>query len=194
MSTDTSQELSFSGMSLGEGINDAQQKAGLGLTSMFGAPTPAAQASTAFSNHFHIWRWLVQPFSRGWRLRKVCTQTDRRCSPMRPAVEGTETLTGLWPGGICCTRFWSIWVRSVGWSSGFNKTGLGTPMSTTPIVTPISTTSPSTFGGGGPFSAFASGGSATLSGSKPAETKPGAPSMRWRWRVRFLCVWWTVCV
>ncbi|KAI9512957.1 hypothetical protein F5148DRAFT_560372 [Russula earlei] len=44
MSTDTSQELSFLGMSLGESIDDTQRKAGLGTTGMFGVPSSAAQS------------------------------------------------------------------------------------------------------------------------------------------------------
>ncbi|KAH8983182.1 hypothetical protein EDB92DRAFT_1891452 [Lactarius akahatsu] len=61
--------------------------------------------------------------------------------------------------------------------SGFGKTGLGTPMSTTPVATPINPTSSSTFGSGGGFGAFASGGLATFGGAKPAETKSATPAI-----------------
>lgn len=172
MSTDSSQDLSFSGMSLGEGSNDSQQKAGLGITGMFGVPTLTVQpaVSSATSSTFGGGSFTLAP-GVGAFSKFESKPTDE--VPSVPAVEGLKPSSTFVQAGFNSPAFG----QSGFGQSGFSKTGLGTPMSTTPIVTPVSTTSPSTFGSGGPFSAFASGGTATLSGSKQAETKPGTPAM-----------------
>ena len=168
MSTDSSQEFSFSGMSLGEGTGDTQPKAGVGMTSMFGSPTPATQpAPSATSSAFGGSSFLSPGV--GAFAKFASRQTDD--APNAPAVEVPKPASAFGQTGFGAPAFGQ---SGFGQSSGFGKTGLGTPMSTTPIVTPVSTTSPSTFGGGGAFSAFA-GSPATLSGGKPAETKVGGP-------------------
>ena len=171
MSTDSSQDLTFSAMSLGEGSNDSQQKAGLGTTSMFGAPTPTVQpaVSSPTTSTFGGGSFTLAP-GVGAFAKLASKPTDEVSSA--PAVEGPKPSSAFGQTGFGAPAFG----QSGFGQSGLSKTGLGTPMSTTPIVTPVSTTSPSTFGSGGPFSAFASGGTATLSGSKQAETKPGAPA------------------
>ena len=171
MSTDSSQELSFSGMSLGEGANDTQSKAGPAMTSMFGSPIPATQPGPpATTSAFGSGSFLSPGV--GAFAKFVPRQIDD--TPNAPAVEVPKPSSAFGQTGFGASAFGqSGFGQSVG-PSGFGKTGFGTPMSTTPIVTPVSTTSPSTFGGGGAFSAFASGSPATLSGAKPAETKVGA--------------------
>ncbi|KAH9974839.1 hypothetical protein BJV74DRAFT_888917 [Russula compacta] len=174
MSTDSSQDLSFSVMSLGEGTNDTQPKAGLGTTGMFGVPTPAAQPapSQATTSTFGGSSFLSPGV--GAFAKFAPKQTDE--APNSPAIEGPKPSPAFGQTAFATPAFGQSGFGQPAGLSGFSKTGLGTPMSTTPIVTPISTTSPSTFGSGGVFSAFASGGPATLSGPKPAETKPGAPT------------------
>ena len=172
MSTDSGQDLSFSGMSLGEGTNDPQQKAGLGMASMFGSPTPAAQpAPPTTTSTFGSGSFNLSP-GVGAFSKFVPRQTGD--APNVPAVEVPKPSSAFGQTGFGAPAFGQ---SGFGQSAGFSKTGFGTPMSTTPIVTPVSTTSPSTFGGGGAFGAFASGGPATLSGSKPAETKLGTPTL-----------------
>ena len=170
MSTDSSQELSFSGMSLGEGTNDAQSKAGPGMTSMFGSPMPATQpAPPATTSAFGGGSFLSPGV--GAFAKFVPRQIDD--APNAPAVEVPKPSSAFGQTGFGASAFGQSGFGQSAGQSGFGKTGFGTPMSTTPIVTPVSTTSPSTFGGGGAFSAFLSGSPATLSGAKPAETKVG---------------------
>jgi nucleoporin NUP159 len=171
MSTDTSQDLTFSAMSLGEGTNEAQQKAGLGTTGIFGAPTPAAQptASSATTSTFGSGPFSISP-GVGAFAKFATKQTDE--VPSTTAVEGPKPSPAFGQTGFAGPTFGQSAFGQPATLSAFGKTGLGTPMSTTPIVTPVSATSPPAFGSGGAFSAFA----ATLSGSKPAETKPGAPA------------------
>ena len=174
MATDTSQELSLGGMSLGGDGNGTQPKGGLGMTSMFGAPTPAAQpaasqATTAFGGSSFLSPGV------GAFAKFVTKQTDE--TPSTSAVEAPKPSAAFGQTGLITPSFGQSGFGQPSFGqSGFGKAGPGTPMSTTPIVTPISTTSPSTFGGGGGFSAFASGGLATLSSAKPAEAKQGTPA------------------
>ncbi|KAH9958575.1 hypothetical protein BC827DRAFT_1377594 [Russula dissimulans] len=165
MSTDGSQELSFSGMSLAESR--------LRTIGVFGAPTPAAQpaASQATTSTFGGGSFLSPGVGAFAKFASKPTDEASNTS----AIEGPKPSPAFGQTAFAAPAFGQFgFGQSAG--LGFGKTGLGTPMSTTPIVTPVSATSPSTFGSGGGFSAFASGGPATLSGSKQAEAKPGAPA------------------
>ncbi len=175
MSTDSGQDLSFSGMSLGESTIDARPKAGSGMTSMFGSPAPATQPAAPATTSAFGGGSFISP-GIGAFSKFVPRQTGD--SPNAPTVEVPKPSPAFGQTGFGAPAFGqSAFGQSAGLSA-FGKTGLGTPMSTTPIVTPVSATSPSTFGGsGGAFSAFASGGPTTLSGSKPAETKLTTPTM-----------------
>ncbi|KAI9454582.1 hypothetical protein BJY52DRAFT_1284294 [Lactarius psammicola] len=175
MSTDSSQELSFGAMSLSGGTDDTQAKAGLGTTGVFGTPTPPSQSAStpAAASTFSSGSFALSP---GVGFAKFASKTaDETTGPAKvevpkpsPAFGQTSFASGFGQSGFGQPAFGQ---------SGFGKTGLGTPMSTTPIATPISTTSPSTFGGGGGFGAFASGGLATFGGAKPAETKSTTPAI-----------------
>jgi nucleoporin NUP159 len=169
MSTDSGQELSFSGMSLGEGTNDTQPKAGSGMTGMFGSPAPATQSTTPATTSAFGSGSFISP-GVGAFAKFVPRETSDTSNA--PTVEVPKPSPAFGQSGFGAPAFG----QSGFGQSAFGKTGLGTPMSTTPIVTPVSTTSPS-FGSGEAFSAFASGGSATLSGSKPAETKLATPTV-----------------
>jgi nucleoporin NUP159 len=174
MSTDSGQELSFSGMSLGQGANDTQPKAGSGTTGMFGPPAPVTQsAAPATTSAFGSGSFNLSP-GVGAFSKFVPRQTGD--APNVPTVEVPKPSSAFGQTGFGAPAFGQSGFGQSAGQSAFGKTGLGTPMSTTPIVTPVSTTSPS-FGSGGAFSAFASGGPATLSGSKPAETKLATPTM-----------------
>ena len=175
MSTDSSQELSFGGMSLGEGTDDTQAKAGSGTTSMFGAPTPPSQSapSQATNSTFGSGSFLspgVGAFSKYAAKPADDTTSSANVEVPKPspAFGQTSFASGFGQSGFGQASFGQ---------SGFGKTGLGTPMSTTPIVTPVNPTSPSAFGSGGAFGAFASGGLATFGGAKPAETKSAVPAI-----------------
>ena len=173
MSTDSGQELSFSGISLGEGTNDTQPKAGSGTTGMFGSPTPVVQsAAPATTSAFGSGSFNLSP-GVGAFAKYVPRQTG---APSVPTVEVPKPSPAFGQTGFGAPAFGQSGFGQSAGQSAFGKTGLGTPMSTTPIVTPVSTTSPS-FGSGGALSSFASGGPATLSGSKPAETKLATPTM-----------------
>jgi nucleoporin NUP159 len=174
MSTDSGQDLSFSGMSLGEGTNDTQLKAGSGTTGMFGSPAPVTQsAAPATTSAFGSGSFNLSP-GVGAFSKFVPRQIGD--APNVPTVEVPKASPAFGQSGFGAPAFGQSGFGQSAGQSAFGKTGLGTPMSTTPIVTPVSTTSPS-FGSGGAFSAFASGGPATLSGSKPAETKLAPPTM-----------------
>jgi nucleoporin NUP159 len=174
MSTDSGQELSFSGMSLGEGTNDTQPKAGSGMTGMFGSPAPVTQsAAPATTSAFGSGSFSLSP-GIGAFSNFIPRQTGD--APNVPTVGVPKPSSAFGQTGFGAPAFGQSGFGQSAGQSAFGKTGLGTPMSTTPIVTPVSTTSPS-FGSGGAFSAFASGGPATLSGSKPAETKLATPTM-----------------
>jgi nucleoporin NUP159 len=194
MSTDSSQDLSLGGMSLGGGGNDTQQKGGLGVTNMFGGATLAvqpatSQATTGYGGGSSTGSFLSPGV--GAFAKFVPNQTDEtpNRSSTTTTVEAPTPSPAFGQTGFAAAPAFgqsgfaaqpSFGHSHPSASGGFGKTaaGLGTPMSTTPIVTPVSTTSPSTFGGGsgGGFGAFASGGPATLSGAKPLETKQGTPA------------------
>ena len=174
MSTDSGQELSFSGMSLGQGTNDTQPKAGSGITGMFGSPAPVTQsAAPATTSAFGSGSFNLSP-----GIGAFSKFVPRRTGdiPNVPTVEVPKPSPAYGQTGFGAPAFGQSGFGQSTSQSAFGKTGLGTPMSTTPIVTPVSTTSPS-FGSGGTFSAFGSGGPATLSGSKPAETKLTTPTV-----------------
>ena len=173
MATDTSQELSFGAMSLGESTDNIQAKTGPGTTSMFGAPTAPSQSapSQATSSTFGSGSFALSP-GLGAFSKFAAKPADDSTGPANveipkpsPAFGQTSFASGFGQSGFGQAAFGQ---------SGFGKTGLGTPMSTTPIATPINPTSSSTFGSGGAFGAFASGGPATF--GKPVDTKSSAPA------------------
>jgi nucleoporin NUP159 len=175
MSTDSSQELSFGAMSLGGSPNDVQAKAGPGTT-MFGAFTPPSQPapSPATTSTFGSGSFALSP-GVGAFSKFTPKPADETTGPAK--VEVPKPSSAFGQAGFAPGFGQSGFGQPGFGQSGFGKTGLGTPMSTTPIVTPISTTSPSTFGSGGGFGAFASGGLATFGETKPVETKSTAPSI-----------------
>ncbi|KAF8274784.1 hypothetical protein EI94DRAFT_1713043 [Lactarius quietus] len=175
MSTDSSQELSFGAISLGESADDTQAKTGSGTTNMFGAPTPSSQPapSQTTTSTFGSGSFTLSP-GLGAFSKFAAKPADDATNPAHvevpkpsPAFGQTSFASGFGQSGFGQPAFGQ---------SSFGKTGLGTPMSTTPIATPINLTSSSSFGSGGAFSAFASGGPATFGGTKPVETKSAAPS------------------
>ncbi|KAH9057852.1 hypothetical protein EDB87DRAFT_1792581 [Lactarius vividus] len=175
MATDSSQELSFGAMSLSGSTDNTQAKAGPATTSMFGVPTPPSQPapSSAATSTIGGGSFALSP---GIGFAKFASKpADETTAPANvevpkpsPAFGQTSFGSGFGQSGFGQSGFGQ---------SGFGKTGLGTPMSTTPIATPINPTSTSTFGSGGGFGAFASGGLATFGGAKPAETKPAVPAI-----------------
>ena len=175
MATDSSQELSFGAMSLSESTDNVQAKAGPGTTGMFGAPAPPSQSAPtpATTSTFGSGSFTLSPGVGAFSKFATKPADDTTGSANvevpkpSPAFGQTSFAPGFGQSGFGQPSFGQ---------STFGKTGLGTPMSTTPIATPINPTSPSTFGSGGPFSAFASGGLATFSGAKPTETKLTTPA------------------
>ncbi|KAI0297266.1 hypothetical protein B0F90DRAFT_1918788 [Multifurca ochricompacta] len=167
-------ELSFGGMSLGEGTNDTQRKTGIGVAGIFGTSTPAAQPapSPVITSTFGSGSFNLSPGVGAFA--KFAPKADETLNTSLVEAPKPSPASGQ-TGFSVPTLSQSGFSQPAFGQSGFGKTGLGTPMSTTPVATPINTTSTSTFGNGGGFSAFASGGLATFSGSKPAETKLGAP-------------------
>ncbi|KAH9029881.1 hypothetical protein EDB85DRAFT_1965294 [Lactarius pseudohatsudake] len=169
MATDSSQELSFGAMSLSGSTDDPHAKAGPDTISMFGVPTPPSQpgpspaaTSTTGSGSFAL--------SPGVGFAKFASKPVDATAPANVEVPKPSPAFGQ-------TSFGTGFGQPGFGQSGFGKTGLGTPMSTTPVATPINPTSSSTFGSGGGFGAFASGGLATFGGAKPAETKPATPAI-----------------
>ena len=184
MSTDSGQELSFSGMLLGESTNDTQPKAGSGVTGLFGSPAPVIQSTApAITSAFGSGSFNLSP---GVGAFSKFVPRQARDDPNVPTVEVPkpspafgQTAFGapaFGQSGFGAPAFGQSGFGQPAGQSAFGKTGLGTPMSTTPIVTPVSTTSPS-FGSGAALNPFASGGPATLTASKPAETKLATPTM-----------------
>ncbi|KAH8991372.1 hypothetical protein EDB86DRAFT_2936304 [Lactarius hatsudake] len=159
MATDSSQELSFGAMSLSGSTDDPHAKAGPATTT---ATSTIGGGSFALSPGVGFAKFASKPADG------TTAPANVEVPKPSPAFGQTSFASGFGQSGFGQSGFGQ---------SGFGKTGLGTPMSTTPVATPINPTSSSTFGSGGGFGAFASGGLATFGVAKPAETKSVSPAI-----------------